>query len=378
LRSSMSLVALLVAICIGAVGGLLIRDWLFPHSRATASLRYSEDLQFFRTAETYFRSTVRLRVFAADWPNTSLDRTLIDVFERQLAAGGHGPIQIDHSYLTKRELRDVPDSLLKQLSSENSTIRVAATGADANTAVRLAALGVAFVRDTLCYAYLLDALRAWSSDVPEEIAKANKEVVELQSTINSLSRQLAAMQEVRKKYQDNALTGSAPQGVQVQVQGAKHLSPIQQIVGLESELISHREALKIQEQRLTRLHTLQHYAQSVDRDGKSGKAILDELSARAGALKTKPNTIAASEDLGSAGTLTLINEKLVGARAKFLDAPVVPATLQAEPVGPRKLWAILSGFVLGLIGWFAIIWFWALPPRDFILCRLRITSTQPG
>lgn len=357
--------ALILLLILFGTSGYLVYVFALPHYQASSGFPYRESISFFRGVEPLLRSEARLHAFAESWPESRQEFDVLSVLQRQLANSAGQPVTIEYTTrITRRDLRDVPDNVAKQISPEDefpSFIRVTVIGADREVTTRLAALAVEFARDTLLYAHVSKLIRAWSIDAIEEEARISSSKIAIQSDIQSLSNKLDALEKVRTKYQE-INPSPASQSVQVQVQGAKHLSPVQQVVGIESELVEKREALQLLEQRLVLKRTLIHFANGLREPPSkdSGRGYYARMEKAFELLKSQRIGDAAS-NLSVAGALREVELGLASLRSRYLDTYFTP---QLERSGFRAGTATVTGVGIGFVVWFGLLLLGILPRLD--------------
>src|SRR5262249_54564698 len=154
----------------------------------------------------------------------------------QFLLGRGEPVAFQHAFaLSRSDTRDLPDGMAAKLLDESETpdslVFVSATTRDRDEAIDLAGFAAGFCRDVLVWHELRDLVGTLAGTSAREIAAAQSRRIALQQDVESLTRRIEALREIREEY--GTQLGQVVGGTQVQVEGARFLSPVQQLVALE-------------------------------------------------------------------------------------------------------------------------------------------------
>lgn len=362
-----SLLGLCVAVICGIGLAYTVRDVVLNPFEGRISL--AADQANYRDIEQLLRSPSDFRAFAA--ANGYTQRPEFLNYDRQITNGSRGPSRMDFTYrFSKKDLRDVPDALIKevvekavsqQVAQRQSAvggageIRIATEGKDPEGTAALADFLVQYVRHTLAYGALRKSLHQWGPQARQDLTAQRLVILETEVLLDTVERKLSSLGAIRDKYKDfREAISTAPTSVQVQVAGTKNLSPLQQIIGFEIDQIDYREQIKMAQINTKRLEYLIKFADHFEprlREPKPFLAISDEMNRWFTELpKPAEANREAAQALDRARSTVAVT--LSSLKAQFMDMPAEPARAAVVPqYMPRPL-ALLIGAMLGALGWF--------------------------
>lgn len=357
---------LLILLVIGALLGFGVWELYLVRFEAKTSLRMSGDLATFREAEPLFSSAELFERYGAKH-NISNDPDF-ETIRQQMLRHLNSPIRIEHNFrLSRKDVRDVPDAFSKEeigrrIGFENiqSDLDVYAIASDAERAIRLSKLAMAYARDALAAASIAALMRRWGEGSRNELAANWENTTKLRTDLASSNRRIEAMAQLRDHYKEEKDVGlppapaSAAPPVQVQIAGTRNLSPSQQLIGLESDRADIIERLHSTELDRARLETFVRFADlygSRVNDGASielAREMLEETrQSRAPGTDPDPKQTALA---GIGLQLQLILSRFDLARPDNLEP-------QASPTGLKRSVAMLFGMLGGAAIWWTVLVF---------------------
>jgi hypothetical protein len=284
---------------------------------------------------------------------------------QQLARNLPGPTKIEHVFrLSRRDLRDVPDIYTKDdlargylARGPESDVQVSATAGDPETAIRLAKLAMGFTRDILAATALRSIVRQWGGGARTELALAREKIAKLQSAQNSLDRRIEDMEKLRERYKDekdSVASSSASTPVQVQVSGARNLSPLQQMIGLEAERVEIKEQLRLEHQEQSRLQTVIRFSDQFEARVNDGASIVLAKEILTHTKQVGPAR-GNEENLPVERALAAISSQMQSVLGRFDETKIDTIEPAARIVGIRRTIAMLLGLVAAAAVWLGLV-----------------------
>ncbi len=324
--------------------------------QATLNLPFDGDLPTFRAAEAEVNSPAQWPLFAATLKSEQEKAEFLS-FASQIVTGRS---KVEHSFrLSRRDFLDLPESASKDMVERlinarggRSNIKITARSHDPEIASRMARFGAEYMRYSLVAFRLKDQLRAWTKNLDGERAQMAADSLSRDSRFRSINRQLATMNELNTKIKDvgdlaQPLPTVDPNPVQVQVAGAKYLSPLRQIIGLQSALIDLNEERQIAIERLDYINALQAFA-----TGKETTTLRDLMTAA-------ENLQRATIEETPHGKLTAVAE--INLRLWIVNAlqttPLEPTEPTIKRIGFGPFLSAGVGALAGLIAGFWLVYF---------------------
>ena len=282
----------------------------------------------------------------------------IKIFEAELAADASAPLKISNEFLlTRGLLRDVPDEVRKKLfeNAEQSNVRsnvvISATARAPDQAVKLARLGIEFLRWVLVQRALMNDVQEWQN-ARDLLASLDAKLLQKEAAVASIDRSIGQMAKLQNGEAPGPL--SAPAGsVQIQVNGATYLPPGQQIIGLQSKRIDDEEELKKIADEKARIEKLQSFgtelASLLGTDPDPLK-VLDSALARAETLRAQATSLPEQEAYDHAIS------RLALAKKTYVDLKPSPAAPYVHRTGLGLASSIAIGGGAGLLLWMAFLY----------------------
>jgi hypothetical protein len=400
-RYILKLMAVPIAMIVsGGLIGLLISATAPHRSTVTVTLPFDGDVQLYRSSEPHLKSVRRLQSWAvAKGLSTGPE---LDALMRLPLATSHV------FYISKSDLRDLPDALTNDLiprssarpkttqprqditahpnPSIRSALLITLTGKAATS--KVATLAAEFVRDTLTFTDLLETLQDMAVEARVERAQLKEEILTKRMNIDSFKRLLASVGRLREKYskawteETSALAVSTLQNLvqskEGQASGWRYLSPLQQLVSLEALLAEQMEqAVRLQE-RVVYFDVLDQFIAAFRRDtglGTTAENALDNLLRRANEIRSAPLATQYPHVIeAAADNLTY---KLITIRSRFIDSVLKPGEpLLRGPGTGREVVPVLVGCTIAALLWLLLISFGILrqPPVTSWPAIRRFTS----
>jgi hypothetical protein len=356
-------ILLLSLLVVGALGGFAVRQLFLAKYEARISLPLSGDLAIFREAELLFNSPSAFGKYGAK-QNISDNADFQRIYQ-QFARNLSSPIKIEHTFrISRKDLRDLPDLYAKdELSRQvavgglQSDVQVYGTDREPETAIRLAKLAMGYLRDSLAAVSLKSTLHQWGPDTRTELAMRRESIAKSQAELESTSRKIASMERLRERFKDEkdfAVSSSGSPALQVQVTGTRNLSPVLQLIGLETDRANLVEKLKLAEQDRVRLEVLVRFFDLFDSRVGDGASInlAKEIFRRANQ--------AGASDVGDEAdpaerALAMIGVQMQGILARFDETKTDPIEPETRIVGIGRSLAVLFGLVAGAAAWLLLV-----------------------
>jgi hypothetical protein len=361
-----SLLGLCCALLCGAGLAYFVRDVMLNPYEGRISL--ATDQANYRDIEQLVRSPTDFRNFAA--ANGLTQRPEFHSYDRQLTNGSRGPSRMEFTYrFSKRDLRDVPEALVKevvekavsqQVAQRQSAvggageIRIATEGKDPESTAAQADFLVQYVRHILAFGALRKSLHQWGPLARQDLTAQRQIILDTEVALDTVERKLASLGALRDKYKDfREAISAAPTAVQVQVNSSKNLSPLQQIIGFEIDQIDLREQIKSAQINTRRLDYLikfaEHFEQRV-REPKPFSAVAEEMNRwfteQPKPAETNKEAVQALERARSSVAVTLAS-----IRAQFIEIPAEPERAAVFPQYLARPLALMIGALFGLLAW---------------------------
>jgi hypothetical protein len=363
-----------VAICVAAAG---VFSSFFGRYHATLALGLNDPV-IFSDIEHDLRSTDFLARLAQARGLASSPEA--QAFESELASGASAPLTITYAFLvTRASLRDVPDTVSTKLSqnADRSDVVVSAAARTPDRAVKLAKLGVAFVRSVLVRHALSDEIHAWQN-ARDSIARLDTNLLQIKTAIASIDRTIAQMTKLQSNDAQNSdaqgsAGASAGNAIQIQVYGASYLPLRQQIIGLQSKKNDNVEALQATEDEKTRVETLQAF----------GTELASVLAAQSDPLKVLDVALARAETLRAQSTVIPEQSayddaisRLALAEKKYVDLQTKPPEPYVYQSGFGLASSAVIGGVLGILLWMGFLYCLHLWEAEQTASRHEAISTN--
>lgn len=281
-------------------------------------------------------------------------------FQEQLARRAP-TISFQHQFgVSRASIRDVPDEIAKDISKDAgaSKIIISAKMKSPEQAVKMAELGLSFLRTVLVQRALQRHLHDWRN-VEARLAKLDGELVGRKAEIASLNRSIAEMSRLRDSSTSEVSSPDLGRSqIQVQVNGPTYLPPAQQLIGLQSRRIHEQEALKKVEDKVLRLQTYRSFSAT----------LASITSSEPDPLKALASTLAEARGLRSQATETpqqsaadTVLSDLATDQTAYVDSESNPVHLLARVVGfdfpsAAGLGAASGAAVWVLLLYFSLLW----------------------
>jgi hypothetical protein len=360
---SMKPILLLSLLVVGALGGFAVRHFFLEKYEARISLPLSGDLTTFREAERFLNSPSAFNKYG-EKQNISGNADFQRIY-RQFARNLSAPIKIEHVFrLSRKDLRDLPDLYAKdELSRQvavgglQSDVQVYATDKEPETAIRLAKLAMGYLKDSLTAVSLKSTLHQWGPDTRTELAMKRESIAKFQAELESTSRKIASMERLRERFKDEkdfAVSSSGSSPVQVQVTGTRNLSPVIQLIGLETDRANLVEKLKLAEQDRVRSEVLVRFFDLFDSRAGDGASI--DLAKEIFKRASQPEARGVGDDADpTESALAMIGVQMQSILARFDETKTDPIEPETRSVGIGRSLAVLFGLVAGAAVWFLLV-----------------------
>lgn len=344
-----SALVLVAALALGGGVAAAIHSLLLVKYRAEIGIPVQGDVALFRKAQDTLRSVDWLERYRG--ANANGDDADYETLHSQLSLGRDEPVAFQHSFAVSRtDTRDLPDVIAAKLVEPdevpNSLVVVSATTRDLAEAIQLARFAAGFGRDVLVRHALQDLAGETAGKGAVEMATAQSQLITLSQDIDSLSRRIEAVRKIGDEY--GTRLGEVVGGTQVQVDGARYLSPVQQLIGLESERVDKMEELQTTRERLKQFQALVAIATDMNGQLRAPVSAIAALSAISSAAEKRLQN-AQSEPEKAAAAMAI--QDLTKLRVKLVDAPLSPIEPVAVRQSPPRSLIILAGIVAGFAVW---------------------------
>jgi hypothetical protein len=349
-----------------ALGGLVaagIHSQFLVKYRAVFGLPLEGNIELFRSAESRFHSVEWLNRYAM--ANKLEGSRAYEEMISQTAGGGGGSVNISHVFgVSRNDVRDLPpgveDRLWPKLADGqprqvSSVVEVAAVSTTTEQAKEVAEFAGGFVRDVLLRTDLSDRLTDLSREAVTNIATANANLSQARLDIASLSHQIAELTALRDRY-DVKHDETAGGQLQVQIADARFPSPLQLLVGRESDKVEKAEAIRQFEQAIVLNQTIIDVAAPLNGIADKENDTLKAFGLVTAELERQRLAIAPGEshDVVEAG-IRQIENRLAASSAGLATAPFQPPSPIVVSYSPRRSLVILLGILLGFAAGFVIV-----------------------
>ena len=349
-----------------ALGGLVaagIHSQFLVKYRAVFGLPIEGNVELFRSAEGRFHSVEWLNRYAV--ANKLEGSRAYEEMVSQTAGGGGGPVDIDHVFgVNRNDVRDLPagveDRLWPKLadgepSQVPSAVQVAVVARTPEQAAEVVEFAGGFVRDVLLRTDLTDRLTDLSREAAKNIATANANLSQARLDIASLSRQIAELTALRDRY-DIKQDGTAGGQLQVQIADARFPSPLQLLVGRESDKVEKAEAIRQFEQAIVLNQTIIDVVATLNGILDSDNDTLKAFGSVTAELERQRMAIAPGErhDVVETG-IRQIENRLAASSAGLATTPFQPPSPIIVSYSPRRPLVILLGILLGFAVGFVLV-----------------------
>jgi hypothetical protein len=356
-------ILLVSLLLLGGLAGISVRQLFLANYQSSISLPLSGDLATFREAQALFSSPAMFEKYGVKHKlSSNID---FGIIHRQFALNLSSPIRIEHTFrLLRKDVRDLPempkDELNRQIGFRRglqSDVHVYATAKEPEAAIRLAKLAMGYVRESLAAASLRLSLQQWGPAARAELAKKRELLAKAKTDLDSSNRRIERMERIRDRFKDEkdfSVSSSGSPPVQVQVTGAHNLSPLQRLIGLETDRAEQMEELRSAELDLVRLETLVRYSdlfQSRVGDGASID-LAKEMLRHANQFEGAPqgDEITAKEEARAN-----IAQQMQVILTRFSETQTHPLEPEARTGGIGRGLAVLFGLVAGAAAWLLLV-----------------------
>jgi len=251
-------IALLAAA--GAIVGLGIFEALFGFHQAQVGLQSRGDTTAYFEGRSYFSSVERARKFGTAH-KLEQDPTFIKLMN-DLSNDPRGKrLRIAQIYrVQKNDLQQIPEQTGKELLqgglTSQSEIRIHAADRTQDGAARLADMVVDFVRDVILWSRIRAAFDKWIGNTDADLAAVRARIAMLNADLDSTNKKTVEIDKLRSKFKGAEDLSTLNSRFQSQQIDARYLSPLQQMIALDSTRIELAEQLRIARAEQVRLMTL--------------------------------------------------------------------------------------------------------------------------
>lgn len=211
-----------------------------------------------------------------------------------------------------------------------------------------------FIKDTMLQQDIVETIRTTAANVEAKQQQIDNQLIQKKLALEEALRKLEAVKGIASRYPDASRMDSR-QLLSTNGDGSRYLSPVAQLVGIESEIAD----IKTEQSRLERSSAQnalrqQFYARAVEisHQPKTGKAMLTDLvTAYKDVFKDKDTKVDETREVFN--QITILVDKM---QFKYLLEPRFSSgpTLPDHRSGPGKLQlallALFGGFFLSCIG----------------------------
>jgi hypothetical protein len=360
--SRWALLALFLFI-LGAAGGYAARELRLTSYQASSSV-VLEDPQLFRRLEPLLRSQASVERFAAQGGLTN-DPAIHDLL-RQFALNRGEPASFKIAYpVTRTDLRDVPEAVSRDMFKEQrirAVLAVEIGHRNEQEAQRRHKILLAYVRDALLRHALTDSWILTSIDARNRAARLASEVSDTRWTLESLSRRIKEMTEIRGKYEESGAASeqlpSTGETIQIPTADTRFLSPRRQLVGFEAQRAELEEQLRRAAGRQAQDRVTERYATAMLARAEGNDSAADLLRAAFSELEQiKSDSNDADITFGIDGARNNLLQALYGIRGRYVDPQPDPPEPVVFRSGPGLGSAIGVGGLIGLLIWLLLFRF---------------------
>lgn len=329
-------------------------------------------IPLFKTSATQFSNPNRLQTFASqDQSLTEEDRQNIKRVFRT-AADVNRWIRPVYAYA-----RDDARDFVQLTKDDNAAIGLNLTYEAASPQAASLYVGLLgrYVRDCLVYVTLFTYIMDESSDASSELSENENQTLNAQFALEQNVKKMRDIQAILAKYPESARIENR-QLLSIQDGGYRYLSPVTQLVGIESAVADQRRRLASLDRTRERLMIRQRYFSrciaEMKKIGVGGEEILQML-------KTTRSQVFTETELAKGSVKEALNELLIdterfelafNTNCRFISGPTVPVR-HIRPSGTAIVSsAFLASFVLLVLFAFVSSW-WATNKRKILAGNSR-------
>jgi uncharacterized protein YerC len=386
---SLKLYVLLPLILAGAFAGLFVYNTMLARyvaritlpvnsntGIALSSKSVGEAMMEFRAIEPELRSIEQFRRFGI--ARNLTDNPTFQLIERQIVRGSpQGGIRIEHvPRLLKKDGKDLPDSVARDILATKEQIKfdfqALATAVNADVALRQAQLSMDFFRDVAISSNIKAMMEVWSIGAQIETATLREQMTNTRLELASIERRFASMDAIQRKYKNigEAIEPSLSR-TQIQTTGQRNLSPLQQLIALETDRVDTTDILMRFEDKLVELQTMSKFAAEfspVISVAQPADKLARQMLERVRTLQS-PRQGPTSNALAADKALVGIEQYLTKLIAQYAE------TKTALPEGlierPQPWWGAIAALLGGVIG--MIVWMLSVFPRVIGAIKERVS-----
>jgi len=315
-------------------------------------------IPLFKTSATQFSNPNRLQTFASQDPSLT-DRDLQDVKKMfRTAADINRWIKPVYAYA-----RDDARDFVQLTKDDNAAIGLNLSyeaGSPQTASLYVDFLG-RYVRDCLVYVTLFKYIMDEHSDTSSELSENENETLNTQFELEQNTKKMRDIQAILSKHPESAKIENR-QLVSIQDGGYHYLSPVTQLVGIESAVADQRRRLARFDRTRERLMIRQRYFSlcitEMKKIGVRGETILQML-------KTAKSQVFTETDLAKDSVKEASNDLLIDmerfelafhTNCRFISGPTVPVRHIRPSRTAIVAGAFLASFVLFVL--FAFVFSW--------------------
>ncbi len=325
-------------------------------------MRLPEGPTFFRQIEPILASTAAIEQFAESRGLTT--DPIVRGFIAQTRAHRTGPASFTFSYgVTRADVRDLPEAfageVLRQATVRFTLVVLTSGRTEAETG-RAEKIFIDYVRDTMQRVAVRDLMNQLVQYARTYTARMDNELSSIRIRLASIDRQLADLEKIRLAHSEGSTSAesdivSVP-NVSSQSEGRRFLSPVRQIVALQTERSELTDRQRVIVSQLAGLKALDSYVVAVQeriRTDSKATAPLDIASSALNQLAPRPDS--PEDGLALANVRAAVNEALVWLRAHLVDQPPEPDEPIVYRAGPSLVNIVGVAALLGFIVWLAFV-----------------------
>jgi len=212
-----------------------------------------------------------------------------------------------------------------------------------------------YIRDGLTYVTFYDYGKAGFNNTLLALAKKENDIIDAQFNLMLNTKKLLDIKDILKKYPESAKIGNG-QLVSVQEDGRHYLSPVTQMVGIESQLADIRQGLAVLQRDKEELTIQKEYfsrcneeLENMDKRGEPVRALLQTVKFEV--FKNKDMNQDSIKEVYNQLTSEIQNfEFTFSTGYRFISEPTVPT----NPVEPKKGRIVFATFFITLF----VLVFW--------------------
>jgi|GEM_PF-3115519 len=349
--------AALIGFVVALAGG-----WLIGRYKSEGYFRLTQTLPEFKQLQVALAAPGRWEEFAKT--HDAAEIAPVANLEQLVANPASGKNLITPIYpITKADLKNLPDSTNTKMETPISGLKLSYAATDPKTARQGIRILGDFVRDTAILMRYKDLARTFHTEHLADQNKLENEIIELQYKLKQLQAKRGNMQKILHDYPEAAKENSR-QVVSIAEGSERYLSPVTQLVALESEIADlNLKLAEIQRrQRISGLY-LRYYDKLLTavNQSTSGIAFLQALPT----IREELAIDQSNEDDKSVHNSIVIDELhskvLYFENTRFIAEPTVP-----DQRSPNITIVALMGLLLGLLAGCAYVLFrhYAMPRQS--------------